>query len=288
MSFTVTRAGLGLPATGGPTAGEGPVLAPGASVEQVAQEFEALLLAQMVQQMRQSFLSEEEPEGGEGLDLGLQGLTETIHVELARALSKAGGIGLAEVLQRSMTRGGEPGMATPAQPVPAVTESLPEPAIVAAGSRRSSAPPGPGGSRLRLPFSAPASSDYGWRADPFHGQRRFHAGIDLKAAYGQEVPAAGAGRVVAAGDQGAYGLTVVLEHDNGVRTRYAHLSALQVQPGQEIARGTVVGRVGQSGRATGPHLHFEVLVNGQRVDPTLATGVADGSLELKLPGSGDD
>lgn len=102
------------------------------------------------------------------------------------------------------------------------------------------------------------------------------------------MPAAGAGRVVAAGDQGAYGLTVVLEHDNGVRTRYAHLSALQVQPGQEIARGTVVGRVGQSGRATGPHLHFEVLVNGQRVDPTLATGVADGSLELKLPGSGDD
>lgn len=287
MSVSVTRAGFGPPSAAGTVAADGPAVAPGASVEQVAQEFEALLLAQMVRQMRQSFLSEEDGESGEGLGLGLQSMTETIDVELARALSKAGGIGLADVLQRSMTRAGAPGMATPAQPVPAVTESLPEPVAistpVATGVELDRGPAG-----LRLPLGTAASSDYGWRSDPFHGQRRFHAGIDLRGAYGQEVPTAGAGRVIAAGDQGAYGLTVVVEHDHGVQTRYAHLSSLDVQPGQEIAAGTVVGRVGQSGRATGPHLHFEVLVNGRRVDPAQAVQMAAGTTGLKLPRLGDD
>lgn len=283
MSVDITRASVVGPAAAG-TPTSGPAVAPGASAEQIAQEFEAMLLAQMVKQMRQSFLSEDE--GGEGIGLGMQTMTETIDVELARALSKAGGIGLAEVIQRSMMRAGAPGMATPAQPVLAVTESLPEPAVLSTPARSSdledAARPG-----LQLPLGA-TSSEYGWRTDPFHGQRKFHAGIDLRGAYGQEVPTAGAGRVVATGDQGAYGLTVVVEHDNGVQTRYAHLSSVSVQPGQEIAQGTVIGRVGQSGRATGPHLHFEVLVNGRRVDPAQVAQVASSAAGLKLPAGVDD
>lgn len=90
------------------------------------------------------------------------------------------------------------------------------------------------------------------------------------------MPAAAPGRVVFAGEQGAYGHTVVVEHGEGWRTRYAHLSAIAVQAGQELADGSVVGRVGQSGRATGPHLHFEVWKDGVRVDPSQAAPTAAG------------
>lgn len=278
MSFAVTRPPVVTPAE--PSKGPSPQ-----AVETVAQEFEALLMAQMVRQMRQSFLSDEEQDSGAGLGLGSQTMTETIDVELARALSKAGGIGLAEVLQRSMMRAGAPGMAPPAQPVPAVTESPSEPVVIPTRATLPVAPsPSEPSSDLRLPLATATSSDYGWRSDPFHGTRRFHAGIDLKGAYGQPVPTAAPGRVVSAGEQGAYGLMVVVEHPNGVQTRYAHLSSISVKAGEEVASGSVVGRVGQSGRATGPHLHFEVLVNGRRVDPAQVAQAGS----LKLAGLGDD
>jgi murein DD-endopeptidase MepM/ murein hydrolase activator NlpD len=128
---------------------------------------------------------------------------------------------------------------------------------------------------LHLPLDARTSSAYGWRSDPFHGKARFHSGIDLASAYGREVPVAAAGRVTFAGERGAYGQLVVVEHENGLETRYAHLSTIEVRAGQDVALGDVVGRVGQSGRATGPHLHFEVLLDGERIDPgQVARGVA--------------
>jgi murein DD-endopeptidase MepM/ murein hydrolase activator NlpD len=102
------------------------------------------------------------------------------------------------------------------------------------------------------------------------------------------VPSAAAGRVVRAESSGGYGLMVEVEHADGLRTRYAHLSSLDVTPGQELAQGEVVGRVGRSGRATGNHLHFEVLVNGRRVDPTQVLEGGAERLALKSPGSRDD
>jgi murein DD-endopeptidase MepM/ murein hydrolase activator NlpD len=77
------------------------------------------------------------------------------------------------------------------------------------------------------------------------------------------------GRVVSAGVEGGYGQSVVVEHAPGLRTRYAHLSSIDVEPGQTIEIGSVVGKVGQSGKATGPHLHFEVLNNGKAVNPEI-------------------
>lgn len=250
VSFSPLRVPIDLPLPSAPTGGE----LSERNAQALAQEFEALLLAQMLREMRRSMLPEEDDQ--EGLRLGHLTMTETIEVELARALSKAGGIGLAEIIQRGMTRGGTPGTAPPAQPVPAATESSSGPV---ASSRVAVAPAGGP--------ATPITSGFGWRADPFHGLRRFHAGIDLRAAYGQAVPVAAPGRVVFAGEQGAYGLTVVVEHPGGIQTRYAHLSSLTVAAGENVFRGTVLGRVGQSGRATGPHLHFEVMINGRRVDP---------------------
>jgi murein DD-endopeptidase MepM/ murein hydrolase activator NlpD len=111
------------------------------------------------------------------------------------------------------------------------------------------------------------SSTYGWRSDPFRGQAKFHGGIDLAARYGTGVPAAAGGTVTTAEEQGSYGLTVVVRHPNGFESRYAHLSALGVQAGETVAQGQHVGRVGSTGRSTGPHLHFEVTQAGRRVDP---------------------
>jgi murein DD-endopeptidase MepM/ murein hydrolase activator NlpD len=111
------------------------------------------------------------------------------------------------------------------------------------------------------------TSEFGWRSDPITGAARFHRGIDIAAAYGREVPAAADGTVAFAGTQGGYGNLVVVRHANGAETRYAHLSQLDVREGDEVRAGDVVGRVGQTGRATGPHLHFELREAGQPVDP---------------------
>jgi murein DD-endopeptidase MepM/ murein hydrolase activator NlpD len=106
--------------------------------------------------------------------------------------------------------------------------------------------------------------------DPCGRGQRFHQGVDLAAAYGQAVPAVAPGQVVFAGEQQGYGLTVVVQHAGGVTSRYGHLSSLDVRTGESVGEGTLVGRVGSSGRSTGTHLHFEVRVNGQPVDPERA------------------
>lgn len=97
---------------------------------------------------------------------------------------------------------------------------------------------------------------------------RFHAGLDFPAATGTTVAAAGSGRVLFAGPSGGgWGKLVVVDHGQGVRTRYAHLSRIRVQVGERIAVGSTVGLVGATGEASGPHLHFEVLLRGANVDP---------------------
>jgi murein DD-endopeptidase MepM/ murein hydrolase activator NlpD len=95
------------------------------------------------------------------------------------------------------------------------------------------------------------------------------------------VPSVAGGTVVAAGAQGGYGLTVVVEHDSGIRTRYAHLSELAVRTGDVVARGQDIGQVGSSGRSTGPHLHFEVLEGGRPVNPVVGLRKLAGIDEFK-------
>jgi murein DD-endopeptidase MepM/ murein hydrolase activator NlpD len=89
----------------------------------------------------------------------------------------------------------------------------------------------------------------------------------VRAAYGEDIQAAGAGKVVFSGTQRGYGTTVIVQHPDGVQTRYAHLSAALVSAGDELQAGQVVGRAGRTGRATGTHLHFEVIADGKQVDP---------------------
>ncbi len=110
-----------------------------------------------------------------------------------------------------------------------------------------------------LPMPASITSLFGWRIHPISGDRRFHAGTDFGAATGTPVVAAYSGNVALADLMGGYGLAVVLDHQKfGQQTLYAHLSEIFVQPGQVVEQGTVIGRVGNTGNSTGPHLHFEV------------------------------
>lgn len=111
------------------------------------------------------------------------------------------------------------------------------------------------------------SSVYGWRADPFNGRRALHAGIDFAGRAGSDVLAVASGIVTEAGPRAGYGLLVELNHGNGYVTRYGHSQRVLVKPGQKIGKGQKIATVGSSGRSTGPHVHFEVLLNGYAVNP---------------------
>jgi murein DD-endopeptidase MepM/ murein hydrolase activator NlpD len=111
------------------------------------------------------------------------------------------------------------------------------------------------------------SSGYGMRVDPFLRQLALHTGIDFRAEPGDLVRAVAAGKVTQAGYQGGYGLMVEIDHGNGLVTRYAHLSAIDVAEGATVPAGGIIGRTGTTGRSTGPHLHYEVRQNGEPVDP---------------------
>jgi murein DD-endopeptidase MepM/ murein hydrolase activator NlpD len=118
-----------------------------------------------------------------------------------------------------------------------------------------------GSGQLSWPVSAPITSPFGWRWG------RMHEGIDLGAAYGTPIAAAGSGTVIYAGWLGGYGNLTVIDHGGGLATAYGHQSRIAVSVGQQVAGGEIIGYVGSTGHSTGPHLHFEVRVNGQAVDP---------------------
>ncbi|HZT45818.1 MAG TPA: peptidoglycan DD-metalloendopeptidase family protein [Gaiellaceae bacterium] len=111
------------------------------------------------------------------------------------------------------------------------------------------------------PVSAPITSSFGWRWG------RMHEGVDLGAAYGSPIAAAAAGVVIYAGWEGGYGNLVVIDHGGGLATAYGHQSRIAVSVGESVAQGQIIGYVGSTGHSTGPHLHFEVRVDGQAVDP---------------------
>jgi murein DD-endopeptidase MepM/ murein hydrolase activator NlpD len=123
-----------------------------------------------------------------------------------------------------------------------------------------------------IPNTLPASlefisSGFGYRSDPFTGAGAFHAGLDFRGPIGAPIYAAAAGTVSYAGVRSGYGNCVEVSHGNGLLTRYAHMSRIESHIGQAVKPGEVIGRIGSTGRSTGPHLHFEVRINDQPVNP---------------------
>lgn len=111
------------------------------------------------------------------------------------------------------------------------------------------------------------SSGFGYRSDPFNGGAAFHAGLDFKGPLGAPIYAAAKGTVAFAGRKQGYGNCVEINHGNGLMTRYAHMSRFGVVIGQAVGAGDAIGAIGSTGRSTGPHLHFEVRIDGRAVNP---------------------
>lgn len=213
-----------------------------AQVKHLAQEFEAILLNEMLSGWRRSLMSDEEDDTGGFAGLGGFGtMTDMVGTELGRSLSRSGGLGITHLLIGAFDRQLAPTVPT--------------------GSN-DAAPAG-----ALAPLAAPVTSAFGWRSDPFSGRPTFHAGVDVRLAMGQPVASLADGRVSFAGEQGGYGLTVVVDHPDGLQTRYAHLSSIDVQIGDAVGRGQPLARSGSSGRSTGPHLHVELLRHGRPIDP---------------------
>jgi murein DD-endopeptidase MepM/ murein hydrolase activator NlpD len=228
-----------------------------AQLKVLAQEFEALLMNDMLSGWRASLASSDQEEAaGDGMST----MVDMVGAEFGRALSRAGGLGVAAQLLKAFDRQSEP----PRPPGPPPGSPLVQ---VAAAAR----PALDAGMR---PLDRTVTSGFGWRRDPIGGAVKFHAGTDLRMAYGEEVASVAAGRVSFAGERGGYGLLVIVDHEDGLQTRFAHLSTALVGPGDVVAPGQPIARAGTSGRTTGPHLHVELLRHGRPIDPsTLLKGV---------------
>lgn len=115
--------------------------------------------------------------------------------------------------------------------------------------------------------TAQLGSSFGYRSDPFTGHAKFHTGYDIKAHWGDSIGASLSGTIQYAGWSHGYGNVVIINHGGGVTTHYAHLSSFDVQVGQHVERGQIIGRAGSTGRATSPHLHYELRIDGSPVHP---------------------
>ncbi|MFO7963589.1 MAG: M23 family metallopeptidase [Desulfobacterales bacterium] len=118
-----------------------------------------------------------------------------------------------------------------------------------------------------VPADGWISSRFGYRTSPFTGQKEFHKGLDVAARKGSDVKASADGVISFAGKKWALGKTVIIDHGYGMVTRYAHLDEINKKRGEAVKRGDIIGKVGDTGRSTGSHLHYEVLLNGIQVNP---------------------
>ncbi len=119
----------------------------------------------------------------------------------------------------------------------------------------------------RWPLRGPVNSEFGERLSPWSGAPEFHSGIDIRSQPGTPVKAPAPGTVIFAGSQAEYGNTVILDHGNDIKSLYGHLQRIQVTQGQRIERGQVIALTGDTGKSSGPHLHYEILIKGQAANP---------------------
>jgi murein DD-endopeptidase MepM/ murein hydrolase activator NlpD len=220
-----------------------------------AQDFEAIFIAQMLKVMRET-IEESGLMDGEGYGKAIY--TDMFDQEIALNMARQGTFGIADSLYENLSTLDKGTHDSPAN----------EPAVVPASSQGTVHEI----SELHLPIQAPVSSGFGIRTDPFSQRLSFHKGLDLAAPEGTDVMAALPGKVISTGYESGYGNTVLLEHSGGLRTRYGHLNSINVKAGDILTSENVLGKVGSTGKSTGPHLHFEVIRMGKQVDPLQAAG----------------
>jgi murein DD-endopeptidase MepM/ murein hydrolase activator NlpD len=225
-------------------------------LREACSEFEALFIYMVMKQMRKTIPQTKLIDGGKGEEI----FTSMMDEELSRQMSLRQGLGLKDVLVEQLS-GKRKGV-------------LPRSIVNETYSKNHSL------EEYNQPFTLPVfgsvSSPYGWRKEPFSGERDFHHGIDITGPSGSEVYAAGEGRVVFSGWREGYGRVVEVEHQDGLSTLYAHNAKNLVKEGDWVARYHAIALLGNSGRSTGPHLHFEVRRNGEAFNPTKVTHFSKG------------
>jgi murein DD-endopeptidase MepM/ murein hydrolase activator NlpD len=252
-------------------------------LKKAAQEFEAVFIAYMLKVMRDTIEESGLLDGG----LGKSIYTEMFDQEVSLNMARHGVLGISDLLCRNLSTVVESD-GDKSEKVPA-NQSLPNSPAVPQDS-----PPEQSKNQrseceiedFQLPVQGYMSSAFGLRKDPFSGQPRFHKGLDIAAPEGMKVVAALPGTVLAAGYEPGYGNAVVLQHADGIRTKYGHLASITVKAGDEIASQSALGTVGNTGRSTGPHLHFEVIRMGKPVDPLLSFNAAGVRLGSQNPKAG--
>ena len=207
--------------------------------EEAIRSFESYLAQIMVKEMRATL-----PDGGLLSNQAAEMFMGVFDQEVAERIAAGPGLGLRQALGGAM--GDRAGSMAPLL--------LPE----APGHRQWPARP---------PVEGVITSQYGRREDPFHHDERMHSGVDIAADHGSPIRSVRDGEVLFAGRRGGYGNVVIVDHGEGLQTLYAHCESLNVRAGQRVKAGSVVGAVGSTGRSTGAHLHFEVRVDGETVDP---------------------
>lgn len=212
----------------------------------VAEEFATLLLFEVIKAMRATI-----PHGGlfEEDSLPRDVYTTLADMEVARAMARREGMGLGGLVERALGR--------------------------AYGRHEGR------GVWSYAPTAGTVSSAFGLRPDPLEGGERFHEGVDIAAPMGSPVRAVASGKVVFSGRAEGYGNLVALDHGDGVMTRYAHNGANLVSVGERVVAGQEIALVGTSGRSTDPHLHFEVLREGQPIDPLPAISGQRSAISLR-------
>ena len=230
-------------------------------LRRVAREVESLFLEHLLKNMGRSLSGDSA--FGKGGPASIK--EQIVYSEVAKYISEAGGIGLADLLYESLTEGG-----AGTGKISYVSESALYPWVRSKyGKTAETVLTGAveNGDYLLRPCKGWISSPFGFRKDPITGRRAFHTGIDIAAPAGTPVLASMDGRIVFSGRMRGYGRIVVVEHAGNVRTRYAHNKKNLVKEGDMVKRGEKIALVGRSGRATGDHLHFEIEENGRKMDP---------------------
>ncbi len=265
MSDAMAVAGLFVPEA--PTGDETRRRLAGKSPMEVAKEFEAILVAQMIGAMRRTV-----PESGTlEASASRRMLDGAFDQEVARSLVAKGGLGIAEQIvgqiERQQQAREKASGSTASAVASAAMARATGGAALSAGVTGLASPITTSGAIP--PVAGEISSPFGVRHDPFTGEERFHAGVDVAAPRGSAIRAVADGEVVFSGwRRGGAGRVVEVRHADGLVTSYAHAERTLVRAGQHVVAGEVVATVGSSGRASGPHLHFAASRDGQAVDPS--------------------
>jgi murein DD-endopeptidase MepM/ murein hydrolase activator NlpD len=237
-------------------------------------QFEAVLLSQMFEAMERTTRFDEDGEEGGSAPYG-----DLLPMQMAQSLASAGGLGLTPWLEARLQGPDAPRAQGPFQLLPpreagGIGEAGRGPLHLHPHRHEA------GG--LLSPVHGAISSPFGEVRHRADGSVHVHQGIDVPAPHGTPIQAAASGQVIFSGQRQGYGETVEIQHPDGSVTRYAHCSRRLVEAGQSVQRGQRIAEVGSTGRSTGPHLHFEVLLQGRAIDPTqtLASTVQKGASKV--------